>query len=173
MLIAFSLYLKKSDKKRKLLITSLSDADVQQILVSNGIECCKPYIATTGYVPSEDLPYLYNDAFAFLFASLREGFGIPLLEAMACGTPVITSNTSSMPEVGGPDAILVNPENSDEIANMMLRLETDDTFYQEKRNMGLERAKLFSWRKTAEKLHQLYHTIKYCMASCEPVVFSR
>ena len=160
MLIAFSLYLKKSDKKRKLLITSLSDADVQQILVSNGIECCKPYIATTGYVPSEDLPYLYNDAFAFLFASLREGFGIPLLEAMACGTPVITSNTSSMPEVGGPDAILVNPENSDEIANMMLRLETDDTFYQEKRNMGLERAKLFSWRKTAEKLHQLYHTIK-------------
>jgi glycosyltransferase involved in cell wall biosynthesis len=78
---------------------------------------------------------------------------------MACGVPVITSNTSSMPEIGGSDAILVNPESSDEICDMMLRLEADPTFYQQKREVGLNRAKLFSWRHTAENLLKLYQTI--------------
>jgi len=112
-----------------------------------------------GYIINSDLPYIYHNAFAFLYTSLRESFGIPLLEAMACGTPVITSNTSSMPEIGGPDAILVNPENSDEITEMMLRLETDEDFYQKQKEIGLERAKLFSWRKTTEHLLQLYKEV--------------
>ena len=159
-LIAYSKYLNRSAIKRRLLMADLDISYLKDIIERNDIKNIHDKIVMSGYIVNSDLPYLYNQAFAFLYTSLRESFGIPLLEAMACGTPVITSNTSSMPEVGGPDAILVNPENSDEIANMMLRLETDDTFYQEKRNMGLERAKLFSWRKTAEKLHQLYHTIK-------------
>ena len=99
---------------------------------------------------------LENNAFAFLYTSLRESFGIPLLEAMACGIPVITSNTSSMPEIGGKDAILVNPEDSNEITTMMLRLESDQSFYGEQKHIGLERAKLFSWKKTAENLLKLY-----------------
>ncbi len=74
--------------------------------------------------------------------------------------PVITSNTSSMPEIGGPEAILVNPESSDEIADMMLRLETDEDFYERQRGVGLERAKLFSWKKTAEQLLRLYEGIE-------------
>jgi glycosyltransferase involved in cell wall biosynthesis len=78
---------------------------------------------------------------------------------MACGTPVITSNTSSMPEIGGKDAILVNPESSDEITKMMLRLETDQKFYEQQKQIGLERAKLFSWRKTAENLLRLYQEV--------------
>jgi glycosyltransferase involved in cell wall biosynthesis len=78
---------------------------------------------------------------------------------MACGTPVITSNTSSMPEVAGEDAILINPESSDEITEMMLRLEKDKDFYEQQRQIGLERAKLFSWRKTAEKLLKLYQEV--------------
>ena len=82
------------------------------------------------------------------------------MEGMACGVPVITSNTSSMPEIGGRDAILVNPESSDDIADMMLKLENDQDFYQAKRAVGLERAKLFSWRKTAEQLLDLYQSIK-------------
>ena len=98
-------------------------------------------------------------AFAFLYTSLRESFGIPLLEAMACGTPVITSNTSSMPEIGGRDAILVNPENSDDITAMMLRLESDQAFYEQQKRIGLERAKLFSWKKTAEHLLKLYQDV--------------
>jgi len=65
-----------------------------------------------------------------------------------------------MPEIGGPDAILVNPESSDAITEMMLRLENDAVFYQKQKETGMERAKLFSWRKTAEQLHQLYHSIK-------------
>jgi glycosyltransferase involved in cell wall biosynthesis len=112
-----------------------------------------------GYIVNSDLPYIYNHAFAFLYTSLRESFGIPLLEAMACGTPVITSNTSSMPEIAGENAILVNPESSDEITEMMLRLEKDKDFYEQQRQIGLERAKLFSWRKTAEKLLKLYQEV--------------
>lgn len=159
MLVAYSKYLMGSKIKRKLLITGLSQDYILQILKRNEIEETFPYISLTGYVPGEDLPYLYNDAFAFLFASLREGFGIPIIESMACGTPVITSNTSSMPEVGGPEAILVNPENCDEIAQMMLLLETDETFYQKQKGIGLERAKLFSWKQTAGHLLQLYEEV--------------
>jgi glycosyltransferase involved in cell wall biosynthesis len=78
---------------------------------------------------------------------------------MACGTPVITSNTSSMPEIAGDDAILVNPESSDEIAEMMLQLERDEVFYQKQKEIGIKRAKLFSWRKTAEQLLMLYKEV--------------
>jgi glycosyltransferase involved in cell wall biosynthesis len=116
-------------------------------------------IVMPGYIVNSDLPNIYNNAFAFLYTSLRESFGIPLLEAMACGTPVITSNTSSMPEIGGPYAILVNPEDPDEIANMMLKLERDDDFYRQQEKVGIERAKLFSWKQTAERLHELYEDV--------------
>ena len=112
-----------------------------------------------GYIVNSDLPYIYNGAFAFLYTSLRESFGIPLLEAMACGTPVITSNTSSMPEIAGTDAILIHPENSEEITQMMLRLETDEVFYKKQEQIGLNRAKLFSWKKTAECLLQVYKEV--------------
>ena len=112
-----------------------------------------------GYIANKDLPYIYNNAFAFLYPSLRESFGIPLLEAMACGTPVITSNTSSMPEIGGPHAILINPENPDEITEMMLKLETDSEFYNRQEEIGLQQATLFSWRRTAEQLLELYEKV--------------
>ena len=158
-LIAYSKYLKQSTIKRKLLMADLDANYLNDIITRNDIENVRPNIVMPGYIVNSDLPYIYNNAFAFLYTSLRESFGIPLLEAMACGTPVITSNTSSMPEIAGPDAILVNPENSDEIAAMMLRLENDELFYNSQKAIGLERAKLFSWHKTAEQLHQLYHSI--------------
>jgi glycosyltransferase involved in cell wall biosynthesis len=129
------------------------------IIERNHIENIRDHIVMPGYIVISDLPYIYNNAFAFLYTSLRESFGIPLLEAMACGVPVITSNTSSMPEIGGQDAILVNPESSDEITAAMLRLETDEAFYQQQRAVGLDRARLFSWRQTAEQLLQLYEEV--------------
>ena len=116
-------------------------------------------VVMSGYIVNSDLPYIYNNAFAFLYTSLRESFGIPLLEAMACGTPVITSNTSSMPEIGGPDAILVNPENPDEIVDKMLQLEDDYEFYRKQEDIGLVRAEQFSWQQTAELLLNLYERV--------------
>ncbi len=159
-LVAYSKYLKRSAVKRKLLMADLETGYLNGIIERNHIENIRPNIVMPGYIVNRDLPYIYQGAFAFLYTSLRESFGIPLLEGMACGTPVITSNTSSMPEIGGADAILINPENSDEICDMMLRLETDEKFYQEKRNVGLQRAQLFSWRKTAQQLLDLYKTVK-------------
>ncbi|MBQ9204322.1 MAG: glycosyltransferase family 4 protein [Prevotella sp.] len=159
-LVAYSRYLERSAVKRPLLMADLDKGYLDGIIERNHIENIRDHITMPGYIVNSELPRIYNEAFAFLYTSLRESFGIPLLEAMACGTPVITSNTSSMPEIGGPDAILVNPESSDEITAMMLRLETDEAFYQRQKDVGLERAKLFSWRKTAEQLHALYHCIK-------------
>ena len=158
-LVAYSKYLAKSCIKRKLLMADLDPEYLNGIIERNHIENIREYIVMPGYIVNCDLPYIYHSAFAFLYTSLRESFGIPLLEAMACGTPVITSNTSSMPEIGGKDAILVNPEKSDEITEMMLRLETDNDFYEHQRAVGLERTKLFSWRKTTENLLKLYHEV--------------
>jgi len=159
-LVAYSRYLERSAVKRKLLMADLERDYLDGIIQCNGIENIRDHIVMPGYIVNSDLPYIYCNAKAFLYTSLRESFGIPLLEAMACGTPVITSNTSSMPEIGGPDAILINPEHSDEICDMMLRLECDDAFWQQQRAVGLQRASLFSWRKTAENLHQLYHSVE-------------
>lgn len=158
-LVAYAKYLELSAVKRKLLVADLAPAHLDSILKANGIENIRSSIVLSGYIVNTDLPYLYNDAFAFLYTSLRESFGIPLLEAMACGTPVVTGNTSSMPEIAGPDAALVNPESAEEIADMMLRLETDGDFRERQRQLGLERVRLFSWRNTAEKLLRLYEEV--------------
>jgi glycosyltransferase involved in cell wall biosynthesis len=158
-LVAYSNYLKLSEVKRKLLMADLDKEYLDGIIERNQIDNIRENIVMPGYIVNSDLSYIYNNAFAFLYTSLRESFGIPLLESMACGTPVITSNTSSMPEIAGEDAILINPESSDEITEMMLRLEKDKDFYEQQRQIGLERAKLFSWSRTAENLLRLYQEV--------------
>jgi glycosyltransferase involved in cell wall biosynthesis len=158
-LVAYAKYLSQSAVKRNLLMADLDRDYLDGIIQRNGIEMIREKIVMPGYIVNSDLPYVYNAAFAFLYTSLRESFGIPLLEAMACGTPVITSNTSSMPEIGGPDAILVNPESSDEIAAMMLRLERDADFRKQQQLIGPQRASLFSWRKTTEQLLEVYRAV--------------
>ncbi len=158
-LIAYSKYLEKSSVKRKLLMADLDKEYLNGIIERNHIENIRNQIVMPGYIVNSDLPYIYNRAFAFLYTSLRESFGIPLLEAMACGTPVITSNTSSMPEIAGNDAILINPESSDEIAEKMLQLENNELYYNAQKEIGLKRAELFSWKKTAEQLLSLYEEV--------------
>jgi len=158
-LIAYAKYLEKSEVKRKLLMADLGKEYLNEIVRRNHLEDMMQQVVMPGYIVNSDLPFIYNSAFAFLYTSLRESFGIPLLEAMACGTPVITSNTSSMPEIGGPDAILVNPEDPDAIAEMMIRLETDDEYYRRQEKIGLVRAEQFSWQQTAEQLLYLYEKV--------------
>jgi glycosyltransferase involved in cell wall biosynthesis len=158
-LIAYAKYLEKSEVKRKLLMADLGKEYLNEIVRRNHLEDMMQQVVMPGYIVNSDLPFIYNSAFAFLYTSLRESFGIPLLEAMACGTPVITSNTSSMPEIGGSDAILVNPEDPDAIAEMMIRLETDDEYYRRQEKIGLVRAEQFSWQQTAEQLLYLYEKV--------------
>ena len=158
-LVAYSHYLERSNFKRPLLMADLDREYLNGIITRNHIENIRNKIRMPGYIPNSDLPYIYNSAFAFLYTSLRESFGIPLLEAMACSTPVVTSNTSSMPEIGGEKAILVNPTNADEITDALIRLETDEAYYQQQKKWGPLRAQLFSWRKTAEQLLKLYQEV--------------
>lgn len=158
-LIAYSKYLEKSKFKRKLLMADLDKDYLNDIVSRNHLENIMNKIVMPGYIVNSDLPYIYNQAYAFLYTSLRESFGIPLLEAMACGTPVITSNTSSMPEIAGPNAILINPESPEEIAEKMLQLEQDENLYNRQKEIGLQRAKLFSWRETAMHLLEVYEDV--------------
>lgn len=109
-----------------------------------------------GYVPREDLPPLYNTADVFVFPSLYEGFGIPPLEAMACGTPVVTSNVSALPEVVGDAAIFVDPGNVGEIAEGIFRVISDGDLRKGLAAKGLKRAKLYSWEKVIDKTRKIY-----------------
>lgn len=105
-----------------------------------------------GRVPEGDLPGLYRGALALIFPSLYEGFGLPVLEAMACGTPVLTSNTTSLPEVAGDAALLVDPTSVDRIKAGIERLCLDPELRRQLRERGLQRAKLYTWGKVAGKV---------------------
>jgi glycosyltransferase involved in cell wall biosynthesis len=109
----------------------------------------------TGYVPIELMPALYREAYALVFPSLYEGFGIPLLEAMATGCPVITSNTSSMPEVCGDAVLYFDPGDQSLLTASMQLLITDTTLHNELKKQGLEQAKKFSWKKMAGSFNNI------------------
>ncbi|WP_426061753.1 glycosyltransferase family 4 protein [Hymenobacter sp. B1770] len=119
----------------------------------------RAHIQLCGYVPNQELPLIYNLAEVFLYPSLRESFGIPILEAMACGTPVITSNTSSMPEVAGDAALLVDPFQPETIADAILRLQNDPTERAALVARGLQRVQHFSWRETARQVRGVYEQV--------------
>lgn len=119
----------------------------------------KDRVRLLGYVAEADLPALYSSAKLFLFPSLYEGFGIPVLEAMACGTPVVTSDCSSLPEVAGGAALLVDPSDIHAIAEAALRLLDDEPLRQDLAARGIERAKQFSWMRTARETLEIYKSL--------------
>ncbi len=112
----------------------------------------------TGYVPKEDLPGLISGAHLFVLPSLYEGFGMPVLEAMACGTPVICSNVSSMPEVAGDAAILVNPHDAAELVQALQRLLHDDALRRNLVQKGQKQVERFSWEKCARETLAILQT---------------
>ena len=112
-----------------------------------------------GYVPEEDLPALYNLADLFVFPSLYEGFGLPPLEAMACGTPVVVSDLSSLPEVVGDGALLVPPQEVEALAEAMEKALSDPSLREELRSKGLERARRFTWSEAAKRLLAIYKRV--------------
>jgi glycosyltransferase involved in cell wall biosynthesis len=109
-----------------------------------------------GYIPQDDLPAVYSRATAFIYPSLYEGFGLPVLEAMACGTPVITSNVSSMPEVTGDAGVLVPPHDVEALAGAIERLLGDAELRQDLSRRGMARAREFTWRRAAEATLGVY-----------------
>ena len=116
-------------------------------------------VVLTGYISDDELPYLYNGAECFVFPSLYEGFGLPPLEAMACGTPVVSSNVSCMPEVLGDAAIYFDPLNVEDMAKAMAEVGKNYTLKRELKAKGLRQAKLYSFDRMAEETLAVYRKV--------------
>lgn len=123
------------------------------------IKNCEKYkdkIILTGFIDEKDINIIYNGAFAFIFPSLLEGFGLPVLEAMQCGLPVISSNATSLPEVYGNAAIAINPTKKEELIYAISRFYSDENLRKEYIEKGLKQAKKFSWEKTVDNMVNEY-----------------
>ena len=123
------------------------------------IEENKDCVKTIGYVSDEDVPILMSAAKVFCFVSLYEGFGMPVLEAMACGTPVLTSNNSALKEIAGEVAVKVNPMDIASISSGLLQLYRNEELRNDCRQQGINRVKEYSWEKAAHKLYNVYEAV--------------
>jgi glycosyltransferase involved in cell wall biosynthesis len=129
------------------------ESDIYECVEALGL---KERVVFTGYVPDERLALLYRGALALVYPSLYEGFGLPILEAMACGAPVICSNTSSMPEVAGDAALMVDPLDVNAISAAMTKVVSDEALRGSLTERGYKRNAIFSWRETARITAQEY-----------------
>jgi glycosyltransferase involved in cell wall biosynthesis len=153
---AFADFNTQSSKTYKLVMLDYDKAELKRLLDEIGHPEQFENIFLTGYIPNIEMPAIINQCKLFLYPSLRESFGIPILEGMACGVPVITSNTSSMPEVAGDAACIVDPHKPEEITQAMQRILIDDDYRNELCKKGMERASHFSWKRMAEENLKLY-----------------
>ncbi|MDO9553528.1 glycosyltransferase family 1 protein [Rhodonellum sp.] len=157
------LALKKLDQKGKLnmdiVMPDFGENELNALLASIDAKSIRNKIHLTGYIPNQDLPYVYSGAEMFLYPSLRESFGLPILEAMACGCPVITSNTSSMPEIAGDAAVLVDPFNPEAICEAIENLLQDQVLRSSLISKGYARVPLFSFEQGAKTILDTYSKI--------------
>src|SRR5271154_5986222 len=130
--------------------------DLRRTVIRSGVQNDVRFL---GFVPIEVLRTFYDAAKIFVFPSLYEGFGLPPLEAMAYGTPVVTSNSSSLPEVVGNAAVLVHPENVFEIMRALHRVLLDQTVREKFKQRGYEQAKKFSWYGSAQRILEVYQEV--------------
>lgn len=152
----YALYCAENNNPLPLLVAESSEAELDKMLQRLGLTEIRQNIQLSGYVAHDTLPALYQLAKLFLYPSLRESFGIPIIEAMACGTPVITSDCTSMPEVAGGAALLVNPEEPESIAKAISEVTNHQQTEESLREKGLQRAQIFQWQRTAEETRKLY-----------------
>lgn len=158
---AYGKYARKCNDPLPLVIIDLSKYYIANVLKELEMKELEKLIITRDYISHHDLPAVYNLATIFIYPSLRESFGLPIIEAMACGTPVITSNTSSMPEVADNAALLVDPFNVEDIAEKIQALATDNNLSSNLVEKGFERAERFSWHKTAKEVLEIYNNVLY------------
>ena len=159
MLKAMALYLLKGGENTPLFVVDIERKYVVKILNEINENNLIDKLILTNYIPNNDLPAIYSLASLFIYPSLRESFGIPILEAMACGTPVITSNTSSMPEVAGDAAFLTDPYNPEEIADAMFELLNNNILQKSFVDKGYIRSAKFTWASMAEQMLAEYTQI--------------
>lgn len=157
--LAFARYCQRHGTAVKLVIGDLDPDLIRGYLREEHLEEYLPAIHFTGYINNQDMPALISMARLFLYTSFRESFGIPILEGMASGTPVITSDCASMPEVAGDAAQLVDPYSQDSIVKALETLEADDQLRRDLREAGLERVKHFQWSVTATNMLEHYREI--------------
>jgi glycosyltransferase involved in cell wall biosynthesis len=130
-----------------------------EILERIDLSICRERIDVPGYLPERALKDLYARASIFAFPSLDEGFGIPVLEAMAYGVPVVTSKTSALPEVAGDAALLIDPLDCDALADALRRLATDEAMRADMAQKGRQRASLYSWKRAVESTYGVYREL--------------
>ncbi len=155
---AYALY-KKNNNAIPLVITGIDKNLLAKWLQSIQAEEIVNDIILPGYIAAEDLPSMYNLASIFLYPSLNEGFGMPVIEAMACGTPVITSTVTSLPEVAGDAAMLIDPSNENDICSAIQTLSSQPELYAALQSKGWINAKRFSWEAAAKKTIAIYKEI--------------
>jgi len=156
---SYARYVAQAEKPLRMVTPGLSRHFIDEKLAVAKINLPSELFITPGYIDDEDLSVLYSLATMFLFPSLSEGFGMPIVEAMASGAPVITSAVSAMPEIAGDAALLVDPLDSQEMADAMLQLTRDASLRQQLRDAGFRNAARFSWQNAAAKVLNLYETV--------------
>jgi glycosyltransferase involved in cell wall biosynthesis len=156
---AFSDYLKKTESDMQLVMLDYDRTELEKLLIEIDNKSLINSISLTGYVINTDLPAIYSQCQVFLYPSLRESFGIPMLEAMACGVPVITSNTSSMPEVAGSAAFIIDPFKPEEITDALIQITSNPTLRTQLVEKGLLQSAKFSWKAMAKDVLEIYEQI--------------
>lgn len=155
----FALFRMKTGLDIPLVMLDFDQEDLRKILAEIGEAELINHIFLTGYVNNSELPGIYNLADLFLYPSFRESFGIPILEAQRCGVPVITSNTSSMPEVAGDGALIIDPYNPEELCEAMIRIYSNQDIRNDLIAKGLANSDKFSWKAMAERVLSIYKEV--------------
>lgn len=156
---AFNLSKNKLKKDTKLVIIGYKGASYEMYKNKALSLNLENDVIFTGFIESSHMPYFYNCATMLVYPSFYEGFGLPPLEAMACGTPVICSNITSIPEVVEDGAMLINPSDITEISNSIIKLSNDENFRQDLIHKGLKQSQKYSWKKTAMETINAYTSI--------------